>query len=390
MNLQLEQVLERAREAVISRKPVLQKPLTPAVGACILITIDPAVTVARLRDPLAFAQAASLSKRTFLGYVTQTLDLPDPMRPYHKCACRFISHGLPQADPSRGIDETMCVPVGQSPHPAGRPGISPSPPLPWDDLYHYTYLAVLLRLESQAGDYRKSSILSHAQRWKIMLYSEADEEREEQVMEAHRIANQHPGAQSPGSSPMTQPQVESSERVNPGTDGQDSDAEPTDSEPEPNTINHFGDVMDIMGKSLMGEDDPDDWRIPIATFSTEVSAASEFSDAALLTEYLNAINKIRRESEQRRRTSDKRERLGKEECGRDPISDATHAEPAGSSRNKRKREDGAEVSESEPPNKRSNLRPIRPEEMKRLPTPTAPLTETRLGNADTESVKAEP
>ncbi|KAI0040306.1 hypothetical protein FA95DRAFT_1577045 [Auriscalpium vulgare] len=351
--MNIQQLLQLSKQSIRSREVVLQKPLTPVVGAYILVTINPTASLARLHDPIAIEQATALSNLTFLGYVSHILDLPNPMRQYHKCACRFVSRGLPQADLSEGTDETMCVPVGHSSHPAGREGVSASPPLPWDNLYHHSFTAVELRLESKKGDYRKSSLLPHAERWKMTLYIREDKAHSKELRQAHKIASQNAGAPSLDSLPVTPPQVESSERVDSRAVGQDSTAVPsTGSQPEPSTDNHFGDVMHIMGNSLMGEDDPEDWRIPIATFSTEVTATSEFCDATLLPEYLDAIDKIRHDSEQRRRISDERERLEKEESGRDPISNATRDEPAGSSHNKRKRED--EVSKLEPPSKRSN------------------------------------
>ncbi|KAI0046687.1 hypothetical protein FA95DRAFT_1493637, partial [Auriscalpium vulgare] len=118
-------------------------------GTYAVFTLNPAATLEALRDPLATEQAMLSPKRRYVGMVTHVSAFalhccPSPTS--YRMTCSVTSSGLPCPSPSQGIEETMCVPISPATHPAGRAGVSPTPPLPWDNLYHHTTLSFNVRL----------------------------------------------------------------------------------------------------------------------------------------------------------------------------------------------------------------------------------------------------
>ncbi|KAI0064644.1 hypothetical protein BV25DRAFT_1799997, partial [Artomyces pyxidatus] len=131
---------------VVSQPTPLYNALVPMHGAYVTFTLDPVATLEALDDPIATEQAQRLRPKKYVGCLAANIDVISSLRRYHKCTIIFLSQGLPKASEADGFSEVMCVPILPAQHPTGRRGITVFPPLPWDDLYHHTMLALDLRL----------------------------------------------------------------------------------------------------------------------------------------------------------------------------------------------------------------------------------------------------
>ncbi|KAI0043079.1 hypothetical protein FA95DRAFT_1499170, partial [Auriscalpium vulgare] len=124
----------------------------PMSGSYVVFRLNPVATLEALRDPIATEQAHSLPKRRYVGTIlevsTSCRHPESRSRLYYDCDLFLLSQGLPKALPMEGIDEIMCIPIHPANHPKGRESISPTPPLPWDDLYHHTTLHFDVRVRS--------------------------------------------------------------------------------------------------------------------------------------------------------------------------------------------------------------------------------------------------
>ncbi|KAI0040305.1 hypothetical protein FA95DRAFT_1503064 [Auriscalpium vulgare] len=173
---------------------------SPRFISYIALTLDPVATASIYGDSIATALAAEMPLRTYVGFVEMTAGLPSPHRRYHLCRCRLLSKGLPDPDPTRGIDETFCVPVGTASHPSGRKPINPSPPLPvWGDLYHHTMVFQELRLPTEYHDYSASPRLSNSDMATFELAAFTDGRDSDRAAAIYRA--QHGDTSSSGSSP---------------------------------------------------------------------------------------------------------------------------------------------------------------------------------------------
>ncbi|KAI0042883.1 hypothetical protein FA95DRAFT_1476374, partial [Auriscalpium vulgare] len=118
----------------------------PMYGAYVVFTFNPVATLEALEDPIATEQAAALTTKKYVGYISRVCDLALPERRYHRCTCHLLSNSLPAASEINHTEETMFVPIAPATHPEGRAALSPTPPLPWDGLYHHSLKEIDLRL----------------------------------------------------------------------------------------------------------------------------------------------------------------------------------------------------------------------------------------------------
>ncbi|KAI0043353.1 hypothetical protein FA95DRAFT_1563422 [Auriscalpium vulgare] len=357
-----------------SERRMLQKPLTPAACAYIVFTLDPVATLEDLKDPIAVEQARAMGTSKYVGMVIEGVDLASPYRPYHTCTCSLLSQGLPTPSPSEGIDEAMCVPIAPATHPSGRMGINPSPPLPWDNLYHHSMLNLDLRIRTKAGDYYNCPLLSISDELRLFHCTNKDVVRRMALEKLYMADHPTPPASSCGpcsdtplnrqstapcslkdakaASPLDTDSNRSSASV-PRTDSVDElDAtnstlssvtletlaqspgpdiidrfvaafEPTDDdvgfqlreeEPDETAVQDaananasyevrkvFGDVATKMAENFFGHDDPENRFTPVVDFSTDLSTVEEFCDARQFFDEMEVLDKIREESEKRRR-----------------------------------------------------------------------------------------
>ncbi|KAI0059147.1 hypothetical protein BV25DRAFT_1809718, partial [Artomyces pyxidatus] len=174
------------REEILGGPRKLQRAFAPIPSAYVVFTLDPVATLECLNDSLAISQAQQLSVRQYVGCLVQSGDLPSPYLRYNTGTCIFLSQDLPQASPSEGIDETMCVSIAPAQHPTGRPAVVSSPPLPWDNLYHHTQLAVQLRLTPKAGDYSSCPLLSEDDIFNLNICFAQDITRRKELVRIYR------------------------------------------------------------------------------------------------------------------------------------------------------------------------------------------------------------
>ncbi|KAI0064676.1 hypothetical protein BV25DRAFT_1823084 [Artomyces pyxidatus] len=343
----------------------LRTTLTPIHGAYVVFTLDPVATLEALEDPIAMEQAKRLHTRKYVGCLVQHMDLPSPLRTYTKCTCIFLSQGLPQASEVDGIEESMCVPIIPAVHPTDREGVTISPSLPWNNLYHHTRLAQNLRLKPKDGDYNASPLLSEDDLWHLNMSFHTDTDRCRELKQIYKSA--HPSLQSLSVLPPTldrditsvtkdtslahgppQPRnpslelyeapvasstlLESSGKLNVSSCCPRESEDPviptpiasSHGAPEDLAVDHGSslgsgsslegcydfdadDALALaMGEMMMGYEDPKDRFLPVAEFSLDLSV--------YMLEEIAAIKQIQIESEQRSRAA--MELLEKERVGK--------------------------------------------------------------------------
>ncbi|KAI0060772.1 hypothetical protein BV25DRAFT_1858227 [Artomyces pyxidatus] len=173
---------------------LLQTDYTPALGAYVVFTLDAIATLEALNDPIAKEQAQALPHRPYVGCVVQDWDLASPHRRYFKSACVFLSRGLPEASEAKSVEESMCVPITPAQHLSGRRAVTPSKPLPWDNLYFHTLSSVDLRLKPKPGDYSTGPFLSMDDVFYLSEVFDSDITRCKCLRRAYATA--HPSLQS--------------------------------------------------------------------------------------------------------------------------------------------------------------------------------------------------
>ncbi|KAI0042073.1 hypothetical protein FA95DRAFT_1500529 [Auriscalpium vulgare] len=133
---------------------------TPAMGVYVVFTLNAVATLEGLNDPAAIAEASALPRTQYVGLVIEDIDLTLYDEKYEKCYVSLLSQGPPLPVASEGLDEDMCVPLAPATHRKGRGSISPTPRLPWNNLYHHTTIIESVRVPSLKRDYSRSPLLS--------------------------------------------------------------------------------------------------------------------------------------------------------------------------------------------------------------------------------------
>ncbi|KAI0042068.1 hypothetical protein FA95DRAFT_1682770 [Auriscalpium vulgare] len=241
---------------------------TPARGAYVVFTLDAAATLDGLDDPVAIAQASALPKKQYVGTLIQDIGWA---MPYQTCYISLLSQGPPLPIASEGLDEDMCVPLAPATHRKGRSAISPSPRLPWDNLYHHTTILEIVRLPSRKENYSKSHLLPLLN-VRILTMAFNDDGFRSDAMEREFKANN------------SDTQVYSREPFTAG-DSHSQIAVHSEGGPE-------------------YKDDDDDPLLPVLEYSTHMSGVDTFRSARQLREDIAELKRIRMESEQRRQQHD--------------------------------------------------------------------------------------
>ncbi|KAI0048928.1 hypothetical protein FA95DRAFT_1490180 [Auriscalpium vulgare] len=304
----VQQALAKLAQPVDRSLPLHRRTwCAPAFGAFVVFTLDPVATMEVLDDPIAVEAARAIPRRTYVGYVTQVLDLPSTSRRYHRCCCYILSRGLPQSSPDNFIDDQMCVAVAPSKHPGGRPAIEPSPPLPWENLYLHSASIFTLRLKTatEAVDHAHSPMISLAQYVDVMHYTSMDTTRRHYERHASAPSEDLASQTSRASSPVSSAQGSrvssakaegfdepdssdeddlSSEDDSAGSDGDSSHGSVTGSLP-------LDDLPEGLAAALMSSELPPNQLITVASFDLNLSTANEFSDACYMREDLRTIKR---------------------------------------------------------------------------------------------------
>ncbi|KAI0042079.1 hypothetical protein FA95DRAFT_1682777 [Auriscalpium vulgare] len=297
--------------SILDRKPSQRTPeFLPGPGAYVFFTIDPLASVEALVDPEADKEARVLSPKTYVGYVGHYHGLPTPDLRCNKCGIVLLSRGLPEADETRGIEESMCVAVGLSEHPTGRAPMLPNPPLPWSNVYHHIYGSIVVRIGSCEGT--NSETCPQISDADIVGTSSALNKDNRRIVD---LMLRNRGAES---TPATKPPLPPlfSEQSNEINAAADADSDSDDDEEEEGEEKGEGlpfEVMEIVERCLLGVEDEKDKFVPVARYSTDWKTVREFSDAKHVHEEIQAINRIIAESQERRR-AEEREQETKADC----------------------------------------------------------------------------
>ncbi|KAI0042064.1 hypothetical protein FA95DRAFT_1500545 [Auriscalpium vulgare] len=284
----------------------LIRPFTPATGVYLAITLDPEATVQHLQDPIATQEAKAIATSVYIGFVSHRVDLVSPDRAYHLCDCHIVSRGLPvSADPSDGLDETMCLGIGPSQHPEGRKSVNPQPPLPWSNLYHHTVPDIRIRLRTQPGDYTKCSLVTWKDLNELLFWSEMDGSRRSDAVNNYFAAHpEDPRAQTRLKRaperlgrPYLSPYLVSGAFDSSSISGGSSDASDTaatgllGSSHADSDMSGFyvgsaktrplpGNLQgDPIAQQLFGYDSPYNRFVPLASFNMDITSDLEFSSA---------------------------------------------------------------------------------------------------------------
>ncbi|KAI0041149.1 hypothetical protein FA95DRAFT_1526884 [Auriscalpium vulgare] len=297
---------------ILSRDPTQLTPeFVPDPGAYVFLTLDLLATVEALADPEADKKARALSPKTYVGYVGHHFGLPTPNLRYNKCGIVLLSRGLPEADETRGIEESMCVAVGLSEHPTGRAPMLPNPPLPWSNVYHHIYGSIVVRIGSCEGT--NSETCPQISDADIVGASSAlnkDNRRIVDLMVRKKGAESTPATKPPLPPLFSEHSNEINAAAAAAAAAADSDSD-GDEEEEGEGLPF--EVMKIVERCLLGVEDKDDEFVPVARYSTDWETVQEFSDAKHIFEEVEAINRIIGESQKKPRQREKAEPLRSEQ-----------------------------------------------------------------------------
>ncbi|KAJ7096620.1 hypothetical protein B0H15DRAFT_962715 [Mycena belliarum] len=124
--------------------------ILPALGACVVFTIDPVASLdpETLEDAEAVEACKGLVSNQYAGIVVERSGLYQPWDPYNGCTVEFILQGTPKSYPDKFMEASMSVPIHPMTienHPSGRVPLQPSNPLPWDDCYISTFWSASVR-----------------------------------------------------------------------------------------------------------------------------------------------------------------------------------------------------------------------------------------------------
>ncbi|KAI0042058.1 hypothetical protein FA95DRAFT_1610502 [Auriscalpium vulgare] len=273
----------------------------PAYGAFVVFTLNPVATVETLEDPVATEAARNLRARKYVGYVTQAIDLSMPGRRYHRCSCYILSRGLPIPSEQTLVDEQMCIAIAPATHPAGRPALTPSPPLRWDDLYLHSSSIFTLRVTSVDGkiDHSFSPALTLGQYLDVTAYTSADAMRWQALIDArdkppNTIRSQHAVPET--ASQVSHVSVASATSAPSPADAGDPPEAKSTAESESIRSSDNGSILSgvpsFFPAGLMSdEEDPLYQFIPVVTFELDISTLEEPASATLLWDEIASVEK---------------------------------------------------------------------------------------------------
>ncbi|KAJ7466698.1 hypothetical protein B0H11DRAFT_2047365 [Mycena galericulata] len=131
----------------------MSRQILPAIGAFVVLTIDPMTSLDQetMEDVEAIAACKMLVSKQYVALVGERGGLYQPWAPYNACTVEFLLQGEPEDSPEKCIDPSMSVPIipmTNEIHPSSRIPLKPSNPLPWNDCYVSTFWGVSVRSPS--------------------------------------------------------------------------------------------------------------------------------------------------------------------------------------------------------------------------------------------------
>ncbi|KAI0042888.1 hypothetical protein FA95DRAFT_510865 [Auriscalpium vulgare] len=278
---------------ILQRRPSLSTYLIPIDDAYVVFRLNPVATLEALKDPIATEQAAALTTKKYVGYISRVLDFTvSPERRFHqfKCTCHLLSNSIPVASAADHTEETMFVPIAPATHPEGRMALSPTPPLPWSGLCHHTLNAIDLRVSTDRGpdiDHSLSPMIPYDQDSYMARVIKTDVLRQSYLRAVYEAAHPQPSNTTP---------FPRSSSANPYRRRVDW-------------------TQEVLRDPFGSWEDPESQFMPVVDFDVDLSTVAEFTDAKHFFEEIAALKRIRAESEARRRVRKERlavQRLEKE------------------------------------------------------------------------------
>ncbi|KAI0043072.1 hypothetical protein FA95DRAFT_1575333 [Auriscalpium vulgare] len=260
----------------------------PMCGTYSVFTLNPTATVEALRDPIATEQAQKLPTTRYVGVLVTADTKGFTARRYYSGQLAVVSQGLPKSSPEKGVEEDMFIPIDPATHPAGRAGVSPKPPLPWDNLYHHTAVTFDVRVATRPEgsiDDSKSPMLSVNDVVHIKMTSGDDKYRSYELVgepDAEEDTSEQLSEYSDGESDLAQPESEG--RSLPAysiCSGNGSDAG-----------RQLDEVMDeFFSQGLPGRDDPRVYFTPVVDFDLDLTTVTEFASADGLSKEIKELER---------------------------------------------------------------------------------------------------
>ncbi|KAI0053141.1 hypothetical protein FA95DRAFT_1601184 [Auriscalpium vulgare] len=270
----------------------------PNCGTYAVFTLNPTATVEALRDPIATEQAQTLPTRRYVGVLVDADTKGFTARRYYSGELAVVSHGPPKSSPEEGVEEDMFIPIHPATHPAGRAGVSPKPPLPWDNLYHHTALSFDVRVATHPEgpmDDSKSPILSANDVVHIKMTSADDVYRSYELTE-------EPDAEEDASGKLSEHSDGESDIAQPESEGRSLPAYSICSGNGSEAGRQLDDVMDeFFSQGVAGRDDPRVYFTPVVDFDLDLSTVTEFASADGLSKEIKELERIWKEAQERER-----------------------------------------------------------------------------------------
>ncbi|KAI0043636.1 hypothetical protein FA95DRAFT_1498302 [Auriscalpium vulgare] len=270
--------------------------LLPMYGAYVVFTLNPVATLEALEDPIATEQAAALTTKKYVGYISRVSDLALPERRYHRCTCHLLSNSFPAASEADHTEETMFIPIAPATHPEGRTALTPTPPLPWDGLYHHTLEEIDLRVTTDSSpsvDHSLSPMLPMRGILEMKRVVNADFWRQSQLQTAYEAA--HPeSSQKPTLFPCPLAEDDSDhdndrdDRSSYYSDGSDSEDLSESSDASSDDLNW---IPETLRDPFVVREDPAHRFMPVVDFNVDLSTVPEFTDAKYFFEDIAAIER---------------------------------------------------------------------------------------------------
>ncbi|KAH9833188.1 uncharacterized protein C8Q71DRAFT_774528 [Rhodofomes roseus] len=148
----------------------------PTHGTYIVVQLAPINMVQPLGDPDLTAAAQILQPKKYIAYVFQTLDLPLPRRPDHKCRIALVGRGLCRQDDEECIDAAMCVPIlPATEHPLSRTPVPTTPPFRFPGCYQHSIAMPVVRIQTKLFyDHTNATFIPPYDRFPVKLYLNED------------------------------------------------------------------------------------------------------------------------------------------------------------------------------------------------------------------------
>ncbi|KAJ7096618.1 hypothetical protein B0H15DRAFT_946092 [Mycena belliarum] len=163
-------------------EPESESTILPALGACVVFTIDPVASLdpETLKDSEAVKACMTLANKPYVGVVAERMGIYQPWNPHNGCMIGFLLQGRPKSIPSKFIESSMSIPIAPMTirdHPSSRSPLNPSNPLPWNDCYLSTFWSAKVLSPTLMTETPIACKLASDEKCQLDRFLEADLER---------------------------------------------------------------------------------------------------------------------------------------------------------------------------------------------------------------------